>query len=151
VDNTLVHQCSCGQEALRNHWFWGQTRHLGSKEEMCLPGSPCLCESTKEQASIAWNGDGGSSQSHEAFPCLRAGVLLILNFLLMLITSSHELKMKHAMDAERTDYAHTRCLDQNWFLLQSILLVTYPHYTLIACFIFGVLALPELSRHLCFT
>lgn len=56
--------------------------------------------------------------------------------------------MKHAMSVERTNYVLTECLDQNWFLLQSVVSVTYPHYTLIACFIFSILALSELFQHL---
>lgn len=63
------HQCSHGQEAVRNHCFWGHTRNLASKEEMCLPDSSCVCESVKEHVSVACNGEVGSPQSYEAFPC----------------------------------------------------------------------------------
>lgn len=48
------------------------------------------------------------------------------------------------MDVERCNYALTD------FLLQSIVSITSPHCTLVACFIFAILALAELFQHLYF-
>lgn len=49
----IIHQCSCGQEVLRNHSLWEQTRNLESEEEMCSLNSSHVCESTKEHVSFA--------------------------------------------------------------------------------------------------
>lgn len=109
--------------------LWGQTGNLGSQgKHVCLAA---LWQSTKEHVSIAWNREVGSPQNHQSFP-LRAGVLLALSFL-SLNWRWNLLWMWRGVTVP----------SQTEFLLQLLVSVTSPLYTLIACLIFGTFSLAE--------